>query len=202
MVRRMLAPWWRLGVPVRVLVVIVLIVAAAAGTISWDAQCWVAGELGVDSGLRWLYPVVIDGSLVGATVGVLAVTARPERAWMWFLLGAGLAASMIGNGAHAPADGWDIIGPLTLHRLGSALPALGLFAMLHTLVLVVRASAPAPRRATARPERVPRTARAGARSKVVVLPDGRTVSEGHARKLRARERAGSLSTLQPREVGA
>src|SRR5260370_3956804 len=88
--------------------------------------------------------------MLGATVGLVALTGRARRAYMWLLLFSGLSASVLGNGAHS-SGGPELLGPITLHRLGSALPALGLASMLHTLLLLVR-----PHRAEAKraaPER-------------------------------------------------
>lgn len=191
----LIAPYVRLPAAVRVEIVIVGIVALGAGVLSWDALRWGAGELGIDPALTWIYPVVIDGSITGATVGLLALRrdAWYRRGYMWLLLGAGLGGSVVGNAAHS-SGGPELIGALTLHRLGSAVPALGLAAMLHTLVLIVRRSG-AAHSAPVRASRQART-RTGARTvrarrapaARVALPDGRQVSPGHARKLAARQR--------------
>jgi hypothetical protein len=117
------------------------IVTAGSGVLSWDALRWGAGELGIDPNLTWLYPVVADGMIAAATVGAVATRSGPKRtrAYVWTLLFAGIGISVVGNAAHA-SGGAELWGPITLHRLGSAVPALALAATLHLLVIIVRAT--------------------------------------------------------------
>lgn len=197
-----LAPFLRLTPVVRVAALLAGVVALGAGVLSWDALRWGAGELGVDPALTWVFPIVLDGVILGATVGALAV--RKERlrtrAYVWVLLGASLGASVLGNAAHAGTGG-PPVGPFSLHQLGSASPAVALAAMLHVLVIIVRATG-APRVASGRLTASPRTRpRRGVAARLEALQERAEgalstdqlarklrVSAGHVRKLSARQK--------------
>src|SRR5215467_13581915 len=88
---------------VRVGALATAVVALGSAVLSWDALSWGAGELGVDKHLTWLYPVVIDGTIVVGTVTALALRGAPYRIrmYVWTLLVGAIGASVVGNGAHA-----------------------------------------------------------------------------------------------------
>jgi Protein of unknown function (DUF2637) len=81
----------------------VLVLAAAAFTLSYDALHQLALDSRVRPGLAWLWPVVIDGTIVVALLTVLAAkrTATPAG-YPWTLAGLFSAASVAFNIAHAP----------------------------------------------------------------------------------------------------
>jgi hypothetical protein len=190
-----------------VAIVATLIVAGGAGLLSWDANTWAAGEIGIDPWYRWVYGIVIDGAIAAPTAGVFVLQGR-RRAVAWSVLLGALAVSLVGNGAHAHPGSW-------LHTVGSMVPALLLAVCLLIVELIVRAPAPAASARTTprvRAARAPRRARrsqtpAGARLgdargrvRVLVdaakregdpLPTGQQLAEavgvhpGHARRLRA-----------------
>jgi len=115
------------------------VVALGSAVLSWDALSWGAGQLGVDSHLTWLYPVVIDGTIVVGTVTALALrgAAARIRLYVWTLLAGAIGASVVGNGAHAA-------GGSPIHMVGAAVPAVALAASLHLLVILVRHAPEAP----------------------------------------------------------
>jgi hypothetical protein len=151
--------------------VIAAIVAAGAAVLSWDALTWVAGELGVDARVRWIFGIVVDGTIAMCTVAVLVLRNSKEkrrRAYAWGLLAAAIATSVWGNGAHAPAGGAALLFGLTLHQLGSAIPAMALAASLHLLVIISRESGARPSaRSNARPQPAPARGRTAARVRVL-----------------------------------
>jgi hypothetical protein len=118
---------------VRVGAVATGVVALGSAVLSWDALSWGAGQLGVDVHLTWLYPVVIDGTIVVGTVTALALrgAAIRIRLYVWTLLVGAISASVVGNGAHAA-------GGSPIHMVGAAVPAVALAASLHLLVILVR----------------------------------------------------------------
>jgi hypothetical protein len=81
----------------------VLVLAAAAFTLSYDALHQLALDSRVRPGLAWLWPVVIDGTIVVALLTVLAAK-RASRAagYPWALAGLFSLASVAFNIAHAP----------------------------------------------------------------------------------------------------
>jgi len=129
-----------LPLAVRIAAAATVVVALGSAVLSWDALRWGAGQLGVDAALTWLFPVVLDGTIVVGTAAALALrrARRRVRAYVWGQLVAAIGASVVGNAAHAA-------GGTPIHQVGSALPAVALAASLHLLLVLVRESAPAPR---------------------------------------------------------
>jgi hypothetical protein len=81
----------------------VLMLAAAAFTLSYDALHQLALDSRVRPALAWLWPVVIDGTIVVALLTVLAANRAARRAgYPWMLAGLFSAASVAFNIAHAP----------------------------------------------------------------------------------------------------
>jgi hypothetical protein len=81
----------------------VIVLAAAAFTLSYDALHQLALDSRVRPALAWLWPVVIDGTIVVALLTVLAAKRAAVRAgYPWALAGLFSAASVAFNIAHAP----------------------------------------------------------------------------------------------------
>ncbi len=81
----------------------VLVLAVAAFTLSYDALHQLAVDSHVRPGLAWLWPVVIDGTIVVALLTVLAAKrARARAGYPWALAGLFSLASVAFNIAHAP----------------------------------------------------------------------------------------------------
>jgi hypothetical protein len=81
----------------------VLVLASAAFTLSYDALHQLALDSRVRPGLAWMWPVVIDGTIVVALLTVLAAKRAAARAgYPWALAGLFSAASVAFNVAHAP----------------------------------------------------------------------------------------------------
>jgi hypothetical protein len=81
----------------------VLVLAAAAFTLSYDALHQLALDSRVRPGLAWMWPVVIDGTIVVALLTVLAAKhAAASTAYPWTLAGLFSLASVAFNIAHAP----------------------------------------------------------------------------------------------------
>jgi hypothetical protein len=81
----------------------VLVLAAAAFTLSYDALHQLALDNRVRPALAWLWPVVIDGTIVVALLTVLAAKrVATKAAYPWALAGLFSAASVAFNIAHAP----------------------------------------------------------------------------------------------------
>jgi len=81
----------------------VVVLAAAAFTLSYDALHQLALDSRVRPALAWLWPVVIDGTIVVALLTVLAAKRAATRAgYPWTLAGLFSTASVAFNIAHAP----------------------------------------------------------------------------------------------------
>jgi hypothetical protein len=81
----------------------VIVLAAAAFTLSYDALHQLALDSRVRPALAWLWPVVIDGTIVVALLTVLAAKRAATRAaYPWALAGLFSLASVTFNIAHPP----------------------------------------------------------------------------------------------------
>jgi Protein of unknown function (DUF2637) len=81
----------------------VLVLAVAAFTLSYDALHQLALDSRVRPALAWLWPVVIDGTIVIALLTVLAAKrATVPAGYPWALAGVFSLASVAFNIAHAP----------------------------------------------------------------------------------------------------
>jgi uncharacterized protein DUF2637 len=81
----------------------VVVLAADAFTLSYDALHQLALDSRVRPALAWLWPVVIDGTIVVALLTVLAAKRAAARVgYPWALAGLFSAASVAFNIAHAP----------------------------------------------------------------------------------------------------
>lgn len=186
MIARFLTRW---PAEVRLAVALTLIVALGAGTLSWAALTAFAGAAHIDARITWVYPVVVDGQMAVGTVAAVVRRRAPlrTRAYIWSMIGASIAVSVAGNAAHATGAAL----PPAAAALASAVPAAALAASLHLMVVITKSTTHTDRASVRSGRAAERVRRAGARRREapVPLPDGRVVSAGHARKLRALARA-------------
>ena len=125
-----------------------VIVAAVAGTfaltftaflLSYAALRDLADLAGVPAGQAWLWPVIVDGVILEATISVVAlrVGALPARRFAWLLLVAGAAVSVAANITHAIVTA-DARVPALVAALVASVPPLVLVAMTHLTVELIR----------------------------------------------------------------
>lgn len=138
-------------------------IAAGAFWLSFTSLSDLARRSGFDPAQAWVWPLIVDGIIVVATVAAVAL-ARSRVAWYpWMLLIAGAAISVAANAIHAiVADSIEV--PLFLAASVSAVPPLVLLAITHLTSVLMRhdpalAAAPAAAPASAKKAaRVPITA--------------------------------------------
>ncbi|MFF0527787.1 DUF2637 domain-containing protein [Nocardia amikacinitolerans] len=162
-------------------VVIILGVGAAAFRLSFSTLEDLAKLAHVPARDAWLFPLIVDGTILLATFGVLVCTHRQERRFFVAVLTVGAAVSVAGNSLHAVADGRDL--PPWAAALVAAIAPISLLADTHGLALLFRAaqrhSVPAPvaASAAAEPEPVPvPVAEPAAASVPVAVPDPEPVT--------------------------
>lgn len=94
---------------------------------------------GIPSNLAWVWPVTVDGTIIQATVAIIAFAPYPgqrrNRRFMWFVLATSAAVSVFGNILHAL-----IGGPVSpaLSAFIAAWPPLSLLATTHGLSILTR----------------------------------------------------------------
>ena len=110
-----------------------LLIALGAFWLSFTALRDLAERSGVPASQAWVWPLIVDGLVLVATIAVVALT--EHRWYAWSLLGAGAALSLAGNSLHATYTGQL---PVTVRILVAAVPPLSLLAVTHLTVLLTR----------------------------------------------------------------
>lgn len=125
------------------------LLAVGGFVLSFAALRDLAVRVGMPADLAWLWPLLIDGMIVEATLAVVALAQRGSRAvwYAWFLLAVGAVVSVGSNGVHAMLTGHGWAG-----AAAASVPPVVLLATTHLTVLLM-ASPESPTAST----RVPTT---------------------------------------------
>lgn len=161
------------------------LLAVGGFVLSFAALRDLAVRVGMPADLAWLWPLLIDGMIVEATLAVVALAQRGSRAvwYAWFLLSVGAVVSVGSNGVHAMLTGHGWAG-----AAAASVPPVVLLATTHLTVLLMAA-----------PESPPSSARVPAAVVVPELqpelgPDGGgtpALVDGHANEAPAVESVGT-----------
>ncbi|MGW5221606.1 DUF2637 domain-containing protein [Nocardia sp. NPDC004085] len=127
-------------------VVIIIAVGAAAFRLSFATLKDLAVLAHIPARDAWLFPLIVDGTILLATFGVLVLAHAPERRFFVTVLVIGSVVSVAGNSLHAVAAGREL--PWWASALVAAIAPISLLADTHGLALLIRAaqrdSAPEP----------------------------------------------------------
>ncbi|PWV77835.1 DUF2637 domain-containing protein [Nocardia neocaledoniensis] len=127
-------------------VLIVLAIGGAAFVLSFAALRDLAVMAHTPNHLAWLFPVIVDGTIIQATIAVLALADSPERSFFTRVLVAGATVSIGGNIAHALVSGHGVLAAI----LAVIAPA-ALLLDTHGLAVLLRTRTPAPAEPTEEP---------------------------------------------------
>ncbi|KQU44190.1 hypothetical protein ASG84_12765 [Rhodococcus sp. Leaf278] len=115
-----------------------ILIALGAFWLSFTALRDLAERSGVPTDQAWVWPLIVDGLVLVATVAVVALD---ERRWYaWTLLGIGASLSLAGNSLHATYTG-EL--PVAVRILVAAVPPLSLLAVTHLTYLLAHRATPA-----------------------------------------------------------
>lgn len=131
---------------------ITVLIAALSFVLSFASLADLAARTVWPGNLAWLWPVIIDGTIVLATMALVAFSAYPEqrgpRRYFWALLGVGAAVSVTGNAVHAMLPNDHLPGPV-LGSWGAAaiacVPPIALVLVTHALSILWRFTPYEPR---------------------------------------------------------
>ncbi|WP_245998346.1 DUF2637 domain-containing protein [Nocardia pseudobrasiliensis] len=118
-------------------IVTIVGVGAAAFVLSFAALRDLAVLAHIPAGWARLFPVIIDGTIIQATVSALALANSPERRFFTFVLAAGAVVSIIGNCVHAAVAGHQL--PWWAAALVAAVAPVSLLIDTHGLAILLRA---------------------------------------------------------------
>jgi hypothetical protein len=155
---------------------------------SYEALHALARDSGVSAGLAWLWPLVVDGFIVVASMSVVRAVIESRRTWHpWTLLLLFSTISVAGNVAHGP--------PTVIGRLVAAVPPVALVLAFDLLTRQVQLTLRPPQVDVARSGEpgVQGIAEAPDGSSLVRLPAGKSHEDlgvrGRAARMVARARA-------------
>ncbi|WP_328411942.1 DUF2637 domain-containing protein [Nocardia sp. NBC_00403] len=118
--------------------VIIIGVGAAAFRLSFTTLQDLAKLAHIPARDAWLFPLIVDGTILLATFGVLVCAGAPERRFFVAVLVIGSAVSVAGNSLHAVAAGNPL--PGWASALVAAIAPISLLADTHGLALLFRAA--------------------------------------------------------------
>lgn len=123
----------------RAAVAITAAIAATSFVLSFSGLRALAEAAGIPPALAWLWPLTVDGTIIQATMAVIALAAyaghRTHRRFFWSVLVASAAVSVGGNMLHAALAG--PMPPLLAAGIAAIAP-LSLLATTHGLAVLVR----------------------------------------------------------------
>lgn len=138
---------------------IIIGVGAAAFRLSFSTLRDLAQLANIPTEDAWLFPLIVDGTILLATFGVLVLAGAPERRFFVGVLVVGSLVSVAGNSVHAVAAGHPL--PGWAAALVAAVAPISLLVDTHGLALLFRAvqrrPTPVPTAGTVEPEPGPAT---------------------------------------------
>jgi hypothetical protein len=119
-----------------------VLIAVGAFWLSFTALADLAVRAGIAVGQAWVWPLIVDGIIVVATISVVALAPHGRRAtwYPWTLLILGAVVSVAGNATHATIANSDV-GQLLAAGI-AAVPPLVLLAVTHLTVELTRYTSP------------------------------------------------------------
>ncbi|WP_305779286.1 DUF2637 domain-containing protein [Nocardia nova] len=123
----------------RVFAVLVIVgVGAAAFRLSFATLRDLAKLAHIPASDAWLFPLIIDGTIVQATAGALVLAKSAERKFFTWVLVVGALVSVAGNSIHAVAAGREL--PAWLCAVVAAIAPISLLVDTHGLAVLFRAA--------------------------------------------------------------
>ena len=171
-------------------------IALGAFWLSFTSLSALARSCGIPADRAWMWPLIVDGVIVVATVSVVAISGSGQDPrsvrYPWLLLSAGAAVSVLANASHAIVTA-DAKVPSVLAALVAAVPPVVLVAITHLTVELTRRP---PRRPSAAAGASGRAAERPARPTKATSPADDNRRVGEALRLRAD------TSLSNREIAA
>lgn len=116
-----------------------VLIALGAFWLSFTALTDLAARAGIAVGQAWVWPLIVDGIIIVATISVVALSPYGRRAtwYPWALLIVGAVVSVAGNAAHAGIAGSGSLSRPVAAAI-SAVPPLVLLSITHLTVELTR----------------------------------------------------------------
>ena len=116
-----------------------MLIGGGAFWLSFVALADLAVRSGITRNQAWIWPLLVDGLIVVATVAVVALDGHRAAWYPWVLLIAGALMSVSANAAHALVAA-DASVPGLLAAIVAAVPPLVLLASTHLTTVLTRST--------------------------------------------------------------
>jgi len=124
-------------------VLITVGIGAASFVLSFAALRDLAARAGISERLAWLWPLIVDGTILQATMAVVALAGHRDqdrsRRYFWIVLSSSAAVSVGANALHAVISGSVPLSPWLAAGIAVVAP-VSLLASTHGLSLLIRVS--------------------------------------------------------------
>lgn len=130
-----------------------VLIGLGAFWLSFTALADLAARSGVPEGRAWVWPLLVDGLIVVATIAVFALDQLTGAWYAWTLLICGALVSVVANILHAFVAA-DATVPAVLAAVVAAVPPLVLLASTHLTVVLIRSTDPPPSGPLVTPEQL------------------------------------------------
>lgn len=122
-------------------IVITLIIGLASGAfvLSFDALHALAVASAIKPELAWIWPIIIDGFIVTATIAIFSLRGRGRTWYPWAALVLFAFVSVFGNSIHAVNHQDELGVSVWIASSVSAAPAIALLLASHFLVIMISA---------------------------------------------------------------
>ncbi|MFC9352825.1 DUF2637 domain-containing protein [Arthrobacter sp. NPDC057013] len=149
-----------------------VVIAIGAFVLSFAALTDLAIRSGIGPSLAWIWPVIIDGLIVAATVAIVALAGRELKVlfYPWGLLIGGAGVSTVANAVHAIFAVEHTTVPAVVAAVVASMPPLVLLTVTHLSVVLVQNSAMRPAAKKAMKTSRKASATAGLQSPPVPVP--------------------------------
>lgn len=118
-------------------------IALGAFWLSFTSLADLAARSGIGAGQAWVWPLIVDGIIVVATVAVVALAGTREAWYPWTLLIGGAAVSVAANALHSVVAAHADV-PGLLAASVAAIPPIVLLSITHLTVILTRHPDPHP----------------------------------------------------------
>jgi uncharacterized membrane protein YidH (DUF202 family) len=122
-------------------VLITIGIGAASFVLSFAALRDLAARAGIPGQLAWLWPMIVDGTILQATMAVVALAGHRDqersRRYFWVVLSSSAAVSVGANALHAVIPGSAPLSPWLAAAIAVVAP-VSLLATTHGLSLLIR----------------------------------------------------------------
>lgn len=112
-------------------------IALGAFWLSFTSLADLAARSGIGAGQAWVWPLIVDGIIVVATVAVVALAGAREAWYPWALLIGGAAVSVAANALHSVVAAHADV-PGVLAASVAAIPPIVLLSITHLTVILTR----------------------------------------------------------------